>query len=207
MTGGVCAYLVAAYEHIAGHSVSETVWIGLLGTILFMVGSFLAWNEQFDKAMLAGNPEVYFEYEKRRNQVSPYMLIRNIGGENAYRIKIRDVTNGNSNASFDEVSCLAEDESCPVAFNIKKAEGISPFYARSFEKFLRDKPLENSGSIAEDILSSLTPQNVLLVVDYFNVSDMRFTVEFEIQYSYGWDEAKTRFIRRYFNPVRKKPLG
>jgi hypothetical protein len=53
MTGGLAAYLVAAYEHIAGHSLTAFVWV-TLGIALFMVGAFLAWNEQFNKVTAGG---------------------------------------------------------------------------------------------------------------------------------------------------------
>jgi hypothetical protein len=54
MTGGVAAYLVAAYEHIAGHSLPAFLWV-TLGIALFMVGAFLAWNEQFNKVAASGS--------------------------------------------------------------------------------------------------------------------------------------------------------
>jgi len=87
MTGGIAAYLLAAYEHITGHSLSAVLWV-ILGIILFMVGTFLAWDEQFSKAMLAGNPEILIEYDKKAMQVAaPALIVRNLGGGNAYRLE------------------------------------------------------------------------------------------------------------------------
>src|SRR5207302_1695456 len=108
MTGGVAAYAVAAYEHIAGHSLSAFVWV-TLGAALFMVGAFLAWNEQFTKAMLAGNPEVLIEYEKSAKHITPPLFVKNLGGGNAYRVKIRDIiTDMRFTAEF-EITCSLEE--------------------------------------------------------------------------------------------------
>lgn len=35
-----------------------------------------------------------------------------------------------------------------------------------------------------------------------SVSDMRFTAEFEIRSTRGWDEARTFLVRRYFGAAR-----
>jgi len=106
MTGGVAAYLVAAYEHIAGHSLTAFVW-ATLGIALFMVGAFLAWNEQFNKAILAGNPEILLEYEKSAKHITASLMVKNLGAGNAYRLKIRDITNdAGAVVRFSEVSNL-----------------------------------------------------------------------------------------------------
>jgi len=40
-----------------------------------------------------------------------------------------------------------------------------------------------------------------VIVDYFNISDLCFTAEFEIRCSL--EEAHTVFLRRYFNPAKR----
>ena len=83
---GLAAYLVAAYEHLAGHSLTAFVWV-TLGLALFMVGTFLAWNEQFNKAMLAGNPEILIEYEKSAKHITAALMVKNLGGGNAVSVR------------------------------------------------------------------------------------------------------------------------
>ena len=52
----------------------------------------------------------------------------------------------------------------------------------------------------EAIEQELAPQIIRVVVDYSNVSDLRFTAEFEIRSTYAWEEAHVFFMQRYFNP-------
>ena len=198
MTGGAVAYLVAAFEHIFGHSLSAFVWV-TLGIALFMVGAFLAWNEQFNKAMLAGNPELCIEYDKRSGQIAPSpLVIKSLGGGNAYHVKVRDISNGSAVAVFGEIAQLESRQRVePVArFDNFKVPTLS--FSRNFEAFL--KTVDLSGNAVEVIEQQLAPKNIRLIVDYFNVSDMRFSAEFEIRSTYAWDEVYTCLIRRYFNP-------
>jgi hypothetical protein len=205
MTGGLVAYSVAAYEHITSHSVTATVWVGLLGTLLFMIGAFLAWNEQFNKAILAGTPEILIEYEKPPRQIAaPGLFIKSLGGGNAYRLKIRDITNGSALAVFNEVSHLEQKQTCEATATFTNFRVPTPFFRDNFAAFLRTA--ENSARAMESIEHALSPQIIKVIVDYFSVSDMRFTAEFEIRATYAWEEAHTFLVRRYFNPAgRKRP--
>jgi hypothetical protein len=74
----------------------------------------------------------------------------------------------------------------------------------NIEEFMKIRKSDDSKSLMQHFEEALTPQPVTLVVDYFNVSDMRFTAEFEVLYTYAFDEGHTRFIRRYFNPASRK---
>ncbi len=198
MTGGVAAYSVAAYEHVAGHSLSAFVWV-TLGAILFMAGAFFAWNEQFTKAILAGNPEILIEYDKRAMQVAaPALIIKSLGGGNAYRLKIRDIKCGDAVAIFDEIQHLENRQVCEAIATFKNFELLTPFFKDNFAAFLRTA--ENNAGVMEAIEQELAPQIIRVVVDYSNVSDMRFTAEFEIRSTYAWEEAHVFFMQRYFNP-------
>ena len=199
MTGGAVAYFVSAYEHIAGHTLSAFVW-GTLGIALFIVGAFLAWNEQFSKAILAGNPEVCIEYERTgRGVVPPPLIIKSLGGGNAYRVKIRNLSNGTAAATFSEVSHLESRQRAEAIANFDNFELPSPFYASNLQAFLTTMNL-STGDILP-IEQKLPPQNIRVSVDYFNVSDMRFTAEYEIRATQGWEEVHAFLVRRYFNPT------
>ncbi len=198
MTGGLVAYLLAAYEHLSGHSLSAFVWV-TLGAALFIAGAFFAWNEQFSKAMLAGNPEILVEYDKRAMQVAaPALVIRSLGGGNAYRLKIQDIKSGDAVAAFDEIVHLEERQLCQATATFSNFELPTPFFADNFAVFLR--VAEDDSDAMEAIEQELAPRIIKVVVDYFNVSDMRFTAEFEIRSTYAWEEAHVHLVKRYFNP-------
>lgn len=198
MTGGLVAYSVAAYEHVTGHSLSAFVWV-TLAAALFMVGAFRAWNEEFNKAMLADNPEILIEYEKRPMQIAaPLLIMKNLGGGNAYRLKIRDITNGSALAVFNEVSYLEEKQICEATATFNNFRVPTPFFPDNFAAFLRTAG--GDPGAMEAIEYSLAAREIKVVVDYFSISDMRFTAEFEIRSTYAWEEAHTVPVRRYFNP-------
>lgn len=197
MTGGLAAYSVAAYEHVAGRSLSGFVWV-TLGIALFMVGAFLAWNEQFSKAMLAGNPELCIEYERTGRVEPPPLIIRSLGGGNAYRVKIRDLSNGTAAVIFSEVSHIESRQSAEAIARFDNFALPSHFFASNLQAFLMTMKL-SAGDI-RPIEQELPPQNVRVSVDYFNVSDMRFTAEYEIRATQGWEEVHAFLVRRYFNP-------
>jgi hypothetical protein len=200
MTGGLAAYSFAAYEHVTGHSLSAFVWV-TLGAALFMVGAFFAWDEQFKKAMLAGNPELLIDYDKRPMQVAaPVLVIKNLGGGNAYRVKIRDMKNGNAVAVFNEVTYLEDRQTCQPTATFNNFTLPTPFFADNFVIFLR--AAEDNPGIMESFEHELSPQTIKIIVDYFNVSDMRFTAEFEIRSTYAWEEAHAFLMRREFNSKR-----
>jgi hypothetical protein len=48
MTGGIASYLVALFEHTKGQSLPALVW-AFVGIALFMVGAYLAWNDEHQK--------------------------------------------------------------------------------------------------------------------------------------------------------------
>lgn len=198
MTGGVAAYLVAAYEHIAGHSLTAFVWV-TLGIALFMVGAFLAWNEQFNKAILAGNPEIFVEYEKSAKHIPAPLFVKNLGSGNAYRVKIRDITNdAGAVVRFSEVSNLESKQMYEAKGSFENFKEFAPFFSHNFDAFLMDA--KQGSDVLETINNTMAPKTVNVIVDYFNASDMRFTAEFEIKRSL--EEAHTSFLRRYFNPKR-----
>lgn len=200
MTGGLAAYVFAAYEHITGHSLSAFVWI-TLAVALFMVGAFLAWDEEFKKARLAGNPELLIEYEKRPMQVAaPVLVIKNLGGGNAYRVKIRDMKSGNAVAVFNEVMYLEDKQTCQPTANFTNFTLPTPFFPDNFVNFLR--AAEGNPGVMESLEHELSPQRIKIIVDYYNISDMRFTAEFEIRSTYAWEEARAFLVRREFNPKR-----
>lgn len=63
---------------------------------------------------------------------------------------------------------------------------------------------QNAGDgvgVMETLEYELAPRTVKIIVDYCNVSDMRFTAEFEIRATYAWEEAHTFLVERYFNPA------
>jgi hypothetical protein len=204
MTGGLVAYFVAAYEHVTGHSLSAFVWV-TLGAVLFMAGAFLAWNEQFNKAILAGNPEILIEYEKRPMQiVGPALIIKNLGGGNAYRVKIRNITNGSALVVFNEVSHLEGKQTCEATATFENFTVPTPFFGDNFAAFLRTMvDWKRDLGAMQAIEQDLAPRTIKVIVDYFNVSDVRFTAEFEIRSTYAWEEAHTFLVRRYFNPAKK----
>jgi hypothetical protein len=142
-----------------------------------MVGAFLAWNEQFNKAVLAGTPEISIEYEMRPTQIAaPSLLIKSLGGGNAYRLRIRNMTNSSAIASFDEVSHLEEKQTCEATATFNEFLVPTPFFPENFAAFLRTMVdwKRNLGTM-EAIEQHLAPQTIKVFVDYFNVSDMRFT--------------------------------
>jgi hypothetical protein len=198
MTGGLGAYLLALYEHVSGRSLSAFVWVSI-GAALFIAGAFFAWNEQFSKAMLAGNPEILVEYDKRAMDVAaPALVVRSLGGGNAYRVKIQDLHSGNAIATFDEFVHLEERQSCQANAKFSNFELPTPFFADNFAVFLR--MADDDSNVMEAIEQELAPRIINVVVDYFNVSDMRFTAEFEIRSTYAWEEAHVHLLKRYFNP-------
>lgn len=135
MTGGVAAYLVAAYEHIAGHSLTAFVWV-TLGIALFMVGAFLAWNEQFNKAILAGNPEIVIEYEKSAKHITAPLFVKNLGGGNAYRVKIRDITNdAGAVVRFSEVSNLESKQMYEAKGSFENFKEFAPFFSHNYQQY------------------------------------------------------------------------
>lgn len=197
MTGGLVAYLVAAYEHVVGHSLTAFVWV-TLGIALFMVGAFLAWNEQFNKAILAGNPEILIDYEKSEKHITAPLFVKNLGGGNAYRLKIRDIRNDAGAAvSFSEVSHLESKQMYEAKGSFENFKEFPPFFSHNFDAFLMDA--KQGQDVLESISKTMAPKTIKVVVDYFNASDMRFTAEFEIKRSL--EEAHTLFVRRYFNPT------
>jgi hypothetical protein len=199
MTGGVAAYSLSIFEHIAGHSLSAFVWV-TIGIALFMVGAFLAWNEQFNKAMLAGNPELCIEYAKAKGQIAPPpLVVKSLGGGNAYRVKLRDISNRSAVLVFQEVSQLESRQSFEATATFSDFTVPTPFFNRNLEAFLKTVGVSGT-DIMETIEAQLTPKNIRVVLDYYNVSEMRFTAEFELRSAYAWDEVYTVFIRRYFNP-------
>jgi hypothetical protein len=198
MTGGVAAYLVAAYEHIAGHSLTAFVWV-TLGIALFMVGAFLAWNEQFNKAILAGNPEIVIEYEKSAKHITAPLFVKNLGGGNAYRVKIRDITNdAGAVVRFSEMSNLESKQMYEAKGSFENFKEFAPFFSHNFDAFLMDA--KQGSDVLETINNTMAPKTITVIVDYFNASDMRFTAEFEIKRLL--EEGRTSFLRRYFNPKR-----
>lgn len=198
MTGGLAAYLVAAYEHLAGHSLTAFVWV-TLGLALFLVGAFLAWNEQFNKAMLAGNPEILIEYEKSAKHITAALMVKNLGGGNAYRLKIRDITNdAGAVVRFSEVSNLESKQMYEPKGNFENFKEFAPFFSHNFDAFLMDA--KQGSDVLETINNTMAPKTINVIVDYFNASDMRFTAEFEIRRSL--EDGHTSFLRRYFNPKR-----
>jgi hypothetical protein len=198
MTGGVAAYLVATYEHITGHSLTAFVWV-TLGIALFMVGAFLAWNEQFNKAVLAGNPEIVIEYEKSAKQITAPLFVKNLGGGNAYRLKIRDITNdAGAVVRFREVSNLESKQMHEAKGGFENFTEFAPFFSHNFDAFLMEA--KQGQDVPESISNTLAPKTLKVIVDYFNASDMRFTAEFEIRRSL--EEGHASFLRRYFNPTR-----
>jgi hypothetical protein len=197
MTGGVAAYLVAAYEHIAGHSLTAFVWV-TLGIALFMVGAFLAWNEQFNKAILSGNPEIVIEYEKSAKHITAALFVKSLGGGNAYRLKIRDITNSaGAVVTFSEVSHLENRQMYEAKGTFENFKEFAPYFSHNFDSFLMDA--KEGQDVVESISNTMAPKTIRVTVDYFNTSDMRFTAEFEIRRSL--EEAHTLFLRRYFNPA------
>ena len=198
MTGGVATYLVAAYEHIAGHSLTAFVWV-TLGIALFMVGAFLAWNEQFNKAILAGNPEIVIEYEKSAKHITAALMVKNLGGGNAYRLKIREITNhAGAVVVFSEVSNLESKQMYEAKGSFQNFKEFAPFFSHNFDAFLMQG--KEGQDVPESISNAMAPKTLKVIVDYFNASDMRFTGEFEIRRSL--EEGHTSFLRRYFNPTR-----
>jgi hypothetical protein len=198
MTGGVAAYLVAAYEHIAGHSLTAFVWV-TLGIALFMVGAFLAWNEQFNRAILAGNPEIVIEYEKSAKHITAPLFVKNLGGGNAYRLKIRDiVNNAGAVVVFSEVSNLESKQMYEAKGSFQNFKEFAPFFSHNFDAFLMDA--KEGQDVPESISNVMAPKTLKIIVDYFNASDMRFTAEFEIQRSL--QEGHTLLVRRFFNAKR-----
>jgi hypothetical protein len=196
MTGGLAAYLVAAYEHLAGHSLTAFVWV-TLGLALFLVGAFLAWNEQFNKAMLAGNPEILIEYEKSAKHITAALMVKNLGGGNAYRLKIRDITNdAGAVVRFSEVSNLESKQMYEAKGNFENFKEFAPFFSHNFDAFLMDA--KQGSDVLETINNTMAPKTINIIVDYFNASDMRFTAEFEIRRTL--EDGHTSFLRRYFNP-------
>jgi len=198
MTGGVAAYLVAAYEHIAGHSLTAFVWV-TLGIALFLVGAFLAWNEQFNKAILAGNPEIVVEYEKSAKHITAPLIVKSLGGGNAYHLKIRDIMNdAGAVVTFGEVAHLESKQMYEAKGSFQNFQEFAPFFSHNFDTFLMDA--KKSNDVMETINNAMVPKTIRVTVDYFNASDLRFTAEFEIIRSL--EEAHTSFVRRYLNPVR-----
>jgi len=198
MTGGLAAYLVAAYEHLAGHSLTAFVWV-TLGLALFLVGTFLAWNEQFNKAMLAGNPEILIEYEKSAKHITAALMVKNLGGGNAYRLKIRDITNdAGAVVRFSEVSNLESKQMYEAKGNFENFKEFAPLFSHNFDAFLMDA--KQGSDVLETINNTMAPKTINVIVDYFNASDMRFTAEFEIRRSL--EDGHTSFLLRYFNPKR-----
>jgi hypothetical protein len=63
MTGGLISWMCAAYEHVAGRSI-PSFWWAVLGFVLFMLGAFLAWNDEHSK----------FIAEKERNERPNFLL-------------------------------------------------------------------------------------------------------------------------------------
>jgi hypothetical protein len=198
MTGGVAAYLVAAYEHIAGHSLTAFVWV-TLGIALFMVGAFLAWNEQFSRAILAGNPEIVIEYEKSAKHITAPLFVKNLGGGNAYRLKIRDiVNNAGAVVVFSEVSNLESKQMYEAKGSFQNFKEFAPLFSHNFDAFLMDA--KEGQDVPESISNVMAPKTLKIIVDYFNASDMRFTAEFEIKRSL--QEGHTLLVQRFFNPKR-----
>lgn len=198
MTGGLAAYFVAAYEHIAGHSLTAFVWV-TLGIALFMVGAFLAWKEQFNKAMLAGNPEILIDYEKSAKHITAALFVKSLGGGNAYRLKIRDITNdAGAVVVFSEVSHLESKQMYEAKGSFENFKEFAPFFSHNFDAFLMDA--KQGQDVLESISNTMASKTIKVILDYFNASDMRFTAEFEIKRSL--EEAHTSLVRRYFNPTR-----
>ena len=48
MTGGLFSWSMAAYEHFSGKSIPG-FWWAMLGFVLFIIGAFLAWNDEHQK--------------------------------------------------------------------------------------------------------------------------------------------------------------
>lgn len=63
MTGGLFSWGFAAYEHFSGKSIPG-FWWGALGLALFMVGAYLAWNDEHNK----------FAAEKDKNEKPNFVL-------------------------------------------------------------------------------------------------------------------------------------
>jgi hypothetical protein len=174
------------------------VWV-TLGLALFLVGAFLAWNEQFNKAMLAGNPEILIEYEKSAKHITAALMVKNLGGGNAYRLKIRDITNdAGAVVRFSEVSNLESKQMYEAKGNFENFKEFAPFFSHNFDAFLMDA--KQGSDVLETINNTMAPKTINVIVDYFNASDMRFTAEFEIRRSL--EDGHTSFLRRYFNPKR-----
>ena len=164
MTGGVAAYLVAAYEHIAGHSLTAFVWV-TLGIALFMVGAFLAWNEQFSRAILAGNPEIVIEYEKSAKHITAPLFVKNLGGGNAYRLKIRDiVNNAGAVVVFSEVSNLESKQMYEAKGIFQNFKEFAPFFSHNFDAFLMDA--KEGQDVPESISNVMAPKTLKIIVDY-----------------------------------------
>ena len=195
MTGGFLAFGIVTYEHTTGHSLSAFVWLMFGGAVLSMGGAYRAWSEQFDKAMLAGNPEIVIEYDKQPAQATaPALIIKNLGGGNAYKVKIRDITNGSAVVVFNEISHFEEKQSFEATGTFNRFTVPTPHFKDNFAVFLRTVGGEPGAMQA--IEHSLSPQAIKVIVDYFNVSDMRFTAEYEIRVTYGWEDTHAFPVRR-----------
>jgi hypothetical protein len=63
MTGGLFSWTFAAYEHFSGKSIPG-FWWAVLGFALFMIGAFLAWNDEHNK----------YEIEKQKHDNPNFTL-------------------------------------------------------------------------------------------------------------------------------------
>ena len=199
MTGGLAAFFVATYEHIAGHSLTAFVWV-TLGLALFMVGAFLAWNEQFNKAILAGNPEILIEYEKSAKHITAALMVKNLGGGNAYRLKIRDITN-NAGAvvGFSEVSNLESKQVYEAKGSFENFKEFAPFFSHNFNAFLMDakegQDVPREHQQCDGSQDTQGNRRLLQRIRHAVHSRVRY-------YRRSLEEGHTSFLRRYFNPKR-----
>ncbi len=199
MTGGIVAWSISSYEHIAGRSLTALSWLGI-GVTLFVVGAFLSWNEQFKRSLCAGCPEVVIEYERNDKQAPPPIYVKNLGGGNAYKIQIRPMHHYFSCGSFSEISHLSDKQEVAATWKLdhmdRKHTWCGNRLEPTLENFIKsgEAPLSNQ----ERWMASL---QVAVVVDYLNAAGLKFTAQFEIrQDNSESDETHTYFIARYFNP-------
>lgn len=198
MTGGLIAWSISAYEHIASQSLTALAWLGV-GVALFILGAFLSWNEQYKRALNTECPEIFVSYERKDKEPPSTIYVKNLGGGTAYRVLIRPIRHYFSEGSFTEIPYVSENETVKAEWSLRHVDRecnwCSHQLAPTFENFINagEAPMtweEYWGS------SRTTP----LIVDYLNASGSKFTAEFEIsQDDSTSDETHTNLLRRYFN--------
>jgi hypothetical protein len=182
ITGGAIIAGLTIYERLTGRPISvKTVWWGLCG--FFVVAAFQAWREQHRTAMRVERmldqrrPEVILNFDPTKyvQGKQEFFSLANRGTVDAFKVRIKEMVNGDFTMTWDMVPTIPKDESVPATFNILVGGKLSPVLRNNAGVFL-----EAQWKVTTKMEDHLLKMPIFVV--YEDINNRHFRTEFELTY-------------------------